>query len=93
MAGLVRVRANNWEFNVGAATAARDELTILDESAYSRSGRPRRPTRANGRPDKPRMSVDDLAAEKAASVAPESPAVTPTAAKAAASPADTPKEK
>lgn len=67
---LVRVRHDGQEFNVGRATAIADKLEILeDESAYDAAGAPREVTRTGGRPVKPRVSVAEKAAEKAASSA------------------------
>ena len=64
MADLVRVRLNGVEKNVGRAFAEANDLEVLDESAYSAAGRPRRTTRVGGRPRKPHTSVAELVAEK-----------------------------
>lgn len=66
MSNLVRVCVGDVEFNVGAAYAEAEGLTVLDESAYDAIGEPRGVTRSGGRPVKPRVSVADVAAEKAA---------------------------
>lgn len=75
---LVRVRANGQEFNVSRATAEADKLEILeDESAYDLTGAPREAARVvesgsdagESRPAKPKVSVAEAAAKKAATSA------------------------
>lgn len=63
---LVRVRVEGQEFNVGHAYAVAEGLEVLDESAYDAIGEPRPASRAGGRPAKPRISVAEAAAKKAA---------------------------
>lgn len=63
---LVRVRKGDVEFNVGAALAEAQGLTVLDESTHGPDGRPRAATRKNGRPRKPKTSVAEAAEKKAA---------------------------
>ena len=64
MNNLVRVRVGDVEFNVGAAFAEAENLTVLDESAYNADGTPRGETGIGGRPRKYRTSVDAEAAKK-----------------------------
>lgn len=65
MADLVRVRTESGqEINVGRGFAERHDLTVLDEPALRGDGRPRRATRKNGRPNKPKTSVAAQVAEK-----------------------------
>lgn len=66
MSNLVRVRANGYEFNVGAAHAKAHDMNVLDEPTHRRDGAPRPTTRAKGRPVKPKISVADAAEKKAA---------------------------
>lgn len=61
---LVRVRKNGFEFNVGANYAEANELKVIDSPTHDSSGRPRRPTRTNDRPIKPRTTVEEAAAGK-----------------------------
>ena len=61
---LVRARVGDREFNVGAAWAETHDLEVIDSPTHDDSGRPRGVTRTNGRPIKPRKSVDQAAAEK-----------------------------
>lgn len=65
MSNLVRVRVGDVEFNVGAAFAEAENLTVLDESAYNDDGTPRGETGIGGRPRKFRTTVDEEAAKKA----------------------------
>lgn len=71
MSHLVRVRVGNREFNVGAAYATAHGLTVLDEPTHAH-GRPRRASRAQGRPVKPKVSVADAIEKKAAQSADQS---------------------
>lgn len=68
MSNLVRVRVGDVEFNVGAAFAEAENLTVLDESAYNDDGTPRGETGVGGRPRKYRTTVDEEAAKKAPKV-------------------------
>ena len=63
---LVRVRKDGFEFNVGAGYAASKGLEVIDSPTHTQDGRPRRATRLNDRPVKPKKSVAEKAAEKAA---------------------------
>jgi hypothetical protein len=64
MADLVRVRLDGVEKNVGAAFAERLGLEVLDEPTRRADGSLRAPSRANGRPRKPKTSVAEAAAAK-----------------------------
>ncbi|HKY58306.1 MAG TPA: hypothetical protein VJL80_09735 [Aeromicrobium sp.] len=72
MSDLVRVRVDGREFNVGRAYAAAHQLTVLDESAYTRDGQTRPVSREGGRPVKPKVSVAEAAERKAAKSAEQS---------------------
>lgn len=72
MSNLVRVRVDGREFNVGRAYATAHQLTVLDEPAYTRDGQTRPASRAGGRPVKPKTSVAEAAAKKAAKSAEQS---------------------
>lgn len=92
---LVRVRKDNLEFNVGAAHAAAKKLDVLEESAYDHNGRPRPATRKNGRPIKPKTSVDaevakEVAAERRAAARKATAAKKAAAKQAAGSASDNP---
>lgn len=78
---LVRVRKDGFEFNVGENFAASEELEVIDSPTHTQDGRPRRPTRLNDRPVKPKKSIAAKAAEKTPSA--------PVAEEEAASTADT----
>lgn len=62
----VRVRIGNTETNVGKAFAEAKGLDVLDEPTHNPDGSPRAATRKGGRPRKPRTSVAEAAASKAA---------------------------
>lgn len=80
---LVVVRENGWEHLAGRARAAAQNLEVLDEPVRDASGNPRRRTRVNGRPVKPKTTVDTEAAKR-----PKTPAGDSAAGKkAAATPA------
>lgn len=64
MSDLVRVRIDNVEKNVGAEYAEINGLTVLDEPTRNDDGTLRPETRKDGRPAKPKTSVDKAAAEK-----------------------------
>lgn len=64
MADLVRVRIGGIEKNVGAGFAERLGLEVLDEPTRRPDGTFRPPSRAHGRPVKPKTSVADAAAAK-----------------------------
>lgn len=67
MGDLVRVRVNGYDTNVGRAFAEKHELEVLDEPTHRPDGRPRRLSRADGRPMKRRTTVDAEASRKKAS--------------------------
>lgn len=58
--GLVRVRGDRYEYNVGAAFAAAHGLEVIDSPTHFRDGKPRGATRLNDRPVKPRKSLKAL---------------------------------
>lgn len=72
MSDLVRVTKTVGDtvlrFNVGRAEAtARDDVEVVEESAYGVDGQPRpveRIDKRSGRPVKPRVTVDEAAAKK-----------------------------
>lgn len=64
MSDLVRVRIGDVEKNVGAPFAELFSLEVLDEPTRRPDGSLRPPTRANGRPMKPKTSVAEAAAAK-----------------------------
>lgn len=64
MSDLVRVRIGDVEKNVGASFAELFSLEVLDEPTRRPDGSLRPPSRANGRPMKPKTSVADAAAAK-----------------------------
>lgn len=64
MSDLVRVRIGDVEKNVGASFAELFGLEVLDEPTRRPDGSLRPPSRANGRPMKPKTSVADAAAAK-----------------------------
>lgn len=64
---FVRVRLpNGYEASLSEAHAKNEGLAVLDEPATNVRGMPLPATRKDGRPIKPRVSVDELAANKAA---------------------------
>lgn len=69
---LVWAQVGRFRQAVSRGRAESAGYVVLDESPYERDGGVRRPTRANGRPVKPRTSVAKEAAKKAA--AKDSPA-------------------
>ena len=77
MSDLVRVRLNGVEKNVGAAFAEANGLKVLDEPTRKGDGTLRRPTRAHGRPTKPKTSVAEAAAAKEVQKAPAPATSTP----------------
>lgn len=82
MAALVRVRKDGFEFNVGDNYAAAKGLEVIDSPTHF-GGRPRRATRLNDRPVKPKKSVAEKAAEKGTPIP-----VADAAVKKAATPAE-----
>ena len=65
MADLVRVRFGNIEKNVGAEYAKQLELDVLeDEPTHNEDGTVRGETRASGRANKTRTTVNEAAATK-----------------------------
>jgi len=74
MSDLVRVRANDVEFNASRALAEKRRWEVLDESTHRPDGRPRPTTRREGRPVKPKTSVSVEAAKKKAAVIDSEPA-------------------
>lgn len=68
---LVRVRigtgANTVEKNMGRTLAEMASVTILDEPTHDATGAVREDTGKDGRPLKPRVSVDEAAEQKATS--------------------------
>lgn len=78
MYDLIRVRAGGREFNAGRARAAVQGFEVLDEPTHDLAGALRPSTRLNGRPIKPRTSVDAEVAKK------KSPAATRAADQEAA---------
>ena len=68
MSDLVRVRANDVEFNTGRALAEKRDYEVLDEPTHRPDGRPRPTTRRGGRAAKPKTTVSAEAAKKKAAV-------------------------
>jgi len=66
MQSLVRAVIDGQEVNVSAAYAETHDLEVLDEPTHRDDGRRRAPTRLGGRPVKPKTSVAEAAAKKAA---------------------------
>lgn len=79
---LVRARINGVEKNLGKAFAeSTDGIEILDEPTHNPDGSARGETRADGRPAKPRTTVDrSAAAKKAAATRARNAAATEAAA-------------
>lgn len=63
---FVRVRMpNGYEVSLNESFATTHGLEVLDEPATNLRGRPLPATRKNGRPVKPRVSIEEAAASKA----------------------------
>lgn len=68
---FARVRCENgYEHSINEEYARSRGLEVLDEPATDRRGRPLPATRKNGRPVKPRVSVDEAAAARASVATP-----------------------
>lgn len=73
MSGLVRVRLDGVEKNVGAAFAEKHGLEVLDEPTARPDGSVRPTTRKGGRREKPKTTVAEQVAVKKAAVSESAP--------------------
>lgn len=78
MPNLVRAVIGDREVNVSPEYAKAKGLKVLDEPTARPDGRLRPTTRRNGRPAKPKTSVAEAAAKKAAESAEVSPTDPPS---------------
>lgn len=73
MSDFARVRVGEAEFTTGREYAEHRGWQVLDEPTHLPDGRLRPQTRLNGRPEKPRTTVNEAAAKKKGAVIESAP--------------------